>query len=676
MNLKKLQEIAESKGKLLLIENTQVLIKKENIEIFDKPQLIESNNGDKVSCRGILKNVPVSTYIENFNNRIYNRELWENVYKTRVAENTLSLDGHPEDDGKIIDICGVWKNLRLTENCPIADWHLIGNAGGVILEAVNLDAKIGVSTVGFGEFLEDNKTVNPKTFELLRLGDGVLDPSQSTYATKENLVNEEIDNKIEENSVFLNTKNTNNKDAILENNTIINNQEVKMKELEEIKNNTYTLNFKNNVRASIMEAKKNPNFIEGIKSLEIIEVGDNENLSNEINNAISELRNKLDEQKKDAESKVIEINEKLEELQAKYDVSCQSLEQIKENYNKARTIIEKAGLKEDQEETNNIIEENKKTSTQLKEIEKNKKKLEKEISLLKEKISVLKKLKEEKSLMFSDIKRLMKERSIMLSDIKRLILEANKIKEKNKNLLKKLGEQDEIGEEEEPFTFNYDEEEEMNIPEEEIMDESDEDEDEISTEEPIEEEDEMIDDDEDEISIEEPIEEEENEITISDDEEIVEEEMMDEPIEDEDEMMDEPIEEEDEITISDDEEEDEMIDDEEEEEEFEIEENLIEEQDEMIDEIQESFNKKLKKSKNNLKESFIKKEIKNLYMNECKKYPALKNIKNLILESNSIVEVVNKIDKFKESRKSKNDKPYQLKILKSNVRPTWLEGKL
>ena len=41
--------------------------------------------------------------------------------------------------------------------------------------------KIGLSTSGFGEFKEDNQTIDPDTYELERVADFVFNPSFQVY---------------------------------------------------------------------------------------------------------------------------------------------------------------------------------------------------------------------------------------------------------------------------------------------------------------------------------------------------------------------------------------------------------------------------------------------------------------------------------------------------------------
>ena len=72
--MKTLEEIAKEKGKQLLIENIVVPIPKENVIKYDKEFFVEAS-GKQHSCKGVLKDVPVTRYTENLNGRVYSKQL-------------------------------------------------------------------------------------------------------------------------------------------------------------------------------------------------------------------------------------------------------------------------------------------------------------------------------------------------------------------------------------------------------------------------------------------------------------------------------------------------------------------------------------------------------------------------------------------------------------------------
>lgn len=191
-NIQWLEEIADQKGKILLIEDFGFNFGRSTYgietEIFDKPRLTEDSNGTQWECRGILRNVPVSTYKENLNERKYPKKLWERVEKEKLFEGGTCLADHSKDEGSVKSECGVWHNFRSLKEYAVADLYCIGEHGQRLLEKVKAGGKAGMSTVGFGSLLEDNKTVDWETFEPAENPcDHVRGPSQNVFAVFENL---------------------------------------------------------------------------------------------------------------------------------------------------------------------------------------------------------------------------------------------------------------------------------------------------------------------------------------------------------------------------------------------------------------------------------------------------------------------------------------------------------
>ena len=706
-----------------LVEKTEVVVKKEDIEIFDKNILTESIEGEQVSCRGILKNVPVSKYTENDNNRIYNRSLWEKVKESNKAEGSLSLMDHPEDEGSVKDICGIWKNMRLGEDFVYADWYLVGDNGQLLIEVVNAGGKIGISSVGYGEFLEDGKTVNPDTYELERLGDCVINPSQNVYATKNNVVSVNKEEK-EEKKVNKITEIL-KKDEILNEsftNKIIEENEIKEKiynnqQEVEIMERIHEANFKNHVFALIKEAKKNENLTEGIESLKRIDTAGNEYLTEKVEEAIFELQNKLEEQKNKAEKNLAEVSSELTEIKAKYEIACQSLEQMKENYLKAKAIIEKAGLKENQE-IDNILVENATIKKHLKILKENKKKLNNNIQQLIEDrrnmYNDIKALLEDRKNMLSDIKQLIEDRKNMKSDIKILLEKYFSLKKIYAKMIKKIKEEEEE-KENDVYKFSFDSEQKTEEDEKPVLEDSEEisnvnlpkeNEEVVLPEEdeevvlPEEDEEVMLPEEDEEVML---PEEDEEVMLPEEDEEVVlpEEDEIEKPISEEDEKISgengkygymggegKEIEEDEEVVLPKEneekpisEEDEEKPISEEDEEEIKIladdeeDQNSIEQLKDEDEEIVLPSEKKPETTNTVVeKRKIIQSEINKLYIAEAKKYPALKNISKFIINSNSVVEALNRINKFKESRKIKNSTP--VKITESIAqRPEWLRDR-
>ena len=146
---------------------------------------------------------------ENLNGRIYGLDLWEKVIKEKQCENGVGLFDHPDNDGSVEKVWCIWRNTRLTDDksLVVSDAYLVGQRGQEVLERLEAGGKIGLSTSGFGDFLEDKKTIDPKTFILERVADYVLNPSYEVFGTQEGKIDskkesvEMTENKVKENVV-------------------------------------------------------------------------------------------------------------------------------------------------------------------------------------------------------------------------------------------------------------------------------------------------------------------------------------------------------------------------------------------------------------------------------------------------------------------------------------------
>ncbi len=612
-----LKEKAFLKNKQLLIESKIIPLNSISIETFSNDKLVESK-GNTYPVKGILKDVPITTFQENENGRIYPRKLWENVLRAGIAEGSLSLADHPNEDsdGSVKDICGVWKNFRIKEKVAIADWYLVGNWGKLILETVQAGGKIGISSVGFGEFLEDNKTVNPETFELERLGDAVINPSQKVFATESNIIKNNEDN--EDTLTFkesLNDKeklkeniSTNNKNHIL-------NGEESFNMLDKIQE----ANLKNQIRIAISEAKKNPNKLEAIKALKELEevIPDEMEASKEkIKNAEEEIQKVLEDEKKNAELELEKVKKELEDTKKELEIANQALEELKNKYKKAEAVAEQAG---NVEEMKKEIEDLK---AQVEQLTKEKAELEKKI----EKAEVQENLNAE-----------LANKNQFLKETLKKYKEKLKVAENHIEKLEDIME-NELGYEFDDSEDNEKENEDEKDQETKVIEEDEDIEDKPTNDEeemPIEKDEKKDEESTENEKIVEPVEDEENKVLEEDDEE-----EFSVPIEDE-------------ITLEDeDEDEDENGSDKD-----------INEEDE--EEIAE--NKKTKTKKKESISSIEKRRIVALYKEAVKKTPALKDVKPIILKSKSLLEAAEKIHKFKETK----NEAFLIKE-KEEVRPRWL----
>lgn len=389
MDLKKLQETAKEKGKVLLIEQINI-----SNPVIQKPtnqqSLVESSNGNQYKSLAIIRNVPVTKFTENANGRIYPRPLWENVVRNKLAEGTYCLADHPvgDSDGSVKDIVGVWRNFKLKEDKGVADLYLVGKLGQHFLETLEAGGSNGLSSVGFGELQEDEKTVDPESYELLRLSDWVLSPSQGVYAKSDNIDYNSI-NRLTESENYTNKKER----KIIMEDTITN------------------LTVRNNIKQAF---KESDNALKG-KGVSLIESKQD----------LKELLSYIPENMNDARSQVIDrIN--LVESTLKKDLSEKtksisiqtekvkfldnSLTSLKEKHLKATKVIKlmsenERGMKHD---IKKLMEKAGLMYSDIKVFKEDYKKMNHDIKCF----------KEDRSKMFSDLKKLITERKQILSDLK------------------------------------------------------------------------------------------------------------------------------------------------------------------------------------------------------------------------------------------------------------------
>lgn len=353
MNKSKKQYM-EEKGLTEFRESFNFIIKQEDIIKLDNYKLVESK-GKQYEARAILKNIPISKYTENLNNRIYSKKLWEVVVKKKMGEGSLSLMGHPEKDGNPKDIAGVWHGLRVEEDSPKADLYLIGPNGDLILETLKALGKIGTSSVGYGTLDTDDKTVVAETYDLDRVGDLVLTPSQQVYATIENLdettkIKENIENipNIDTNSIKtteiipekieksnnLTNESTNKYD--IRNNFNVNDKGKRGINMDKVQE----AQFKNLINEQVKNAKKNENLFEAINDLKAIDTAENIELTTKVDSAISEIQTKIASKenvlKEELDSKVKELSE----VSDKYNEAIKVADELKEKLNKVSSFIE------------------------------------------------------------------------------------------------------------------------------------------------------------------------------------------------------------------------------------------------------------------------------------------------------------------------------------------------
>lgn len=384
------EEKAKKLGKKLLIEEASLCISPSNVDFPSTSKLIESQ-GQLYEALAIVKNVPVSKYTENQNGRSYPKKLWEKILNDKVYEGTYALADHPENEGSVRDIWGTWREMEVREDGVYGTLYLIEEKPVRILRS---GSKLGLSSVGYGE-LDEHNVVIPESYELERLADIVMNPSQGTYMKTENL--QENKNIEKSNSLF--SESITNKC----NNKI---EETKSEETYNMLNET--VNIKNNIRVILKEAKSNKKSIkEAIDDIKFWQTEvpmDQKELHSYINNSLTELSEKMESDISSATKSLKEKELSFDELKAKYKVAEDTIKDLTDMYKKAQSLIESGSL----EDSKVLMENASKMQSDLNKLLKERTLMETDISIFNEEVSAMK----------SDIKVLMKERKDMFDDIK------------------------------------------------------------------------------------------------------------------------------------------------------------------------------------------------------------------------------------------------------------------
>ena len=123
----------------------------------------------------------------NLNGRVYTRELWDNVINKQQDnwKGLCGLSDHPagDDPGQFKQSSIVWLDMMIDDLNKIV-WAIgsfVGQYGHLAQEIIEAGGRIGFSSSGFGELMMDGKTVNPDTYQIERVADIVLNPSQGVY---------------------------------------------------------------------------------------------------------------------------------------------------------------------------------------------------------------------------------------------------------------------------------------------------------------------------------------------------------------------------------------------------------------------------------------------------------------------------------------------------------------
>lgn len=153
----------------------------------------------KLRERGVSLNerkiyrVPVGRWDNvNGNRRVYTKKLWENVMINQqdAWKGLCGLADHPtadNDPGSIKNSSIVWLGMELddAEKIVYGIGTFVGALGHMFQEIIDAGGRVGFSSSGFGEIMPDGQTVNPDTYQIERLADVVLNPSQDVYGVTE-----------------------------------------------------------------------------------------------------------------------------------------------------------------------------------------------------------------------------------------------------------------------------------------------------------------------------------------------------------------------------------------------------------------------------------------------------------------------------------------------------------
>jgi hypothetical protein len=354
--------------KIKLIENFNCSVDNSDIEIPENQTLIESSNGQKYKCRGIIKNVVVSSWETNRNGRLYPKSLWEKIVRSGDAEGSILYMNHQDDyDTRTAGAC--WRNGRINENTQkvVADLYCFGEYGQLMLEQVQAGGTLSFSSVGYGNFEEREaelskypeakegiKIIEWDSYEIQSYGDCVASPSNpSAFVT--------LDTTIIEESTSTEEKITNKKEESLEKEEKITNKK-NINEKDENKFSEVTkmdkiqeMTFKNHVNHVIKLAEdKTP--IEAISMLKGIEVPvEMSDVQSKIVESITVYENKIEEARKESEAALKESADKLKEAQTDIEAKDAKIKELEESLEKANAVLSEADITP---EDSKILKEN------------------------------------------------------------------------------------------------------------------------------------------------------------------------------------------------------------------------------------------------------------------------------------------------------------------------------
>jgi hypothetical protein len=332
-----------------LIENFS-LHSKSIKEIPLKEKLIESNGMELIAKRKFR--CPVSRYdYENLNGRIYSKKLWEKVIKEQkdIWEGCPCLADHPtgDDSGSVRNIVGIWNNLHFGEskdNLLYADITFVGDLGQKAIDVMEAGGRVGFSSSGFGDLKEDSKYIDEATYQIERISDWVLTPSQEVYG----YIDDELKETIKEEINILDKTSTN----IVEENIITEKSKEKHM-LNEIEKKNFKMGVNNLKKSALAESdlsKKLTLFKEIVEYTQDVEEG--KDIFTEATKEIEIIEGKIAELAKKGEkldeavSKVDEVSKQKEKVETVLTEKEKVLTKVSEKYEVAKSMLEDLRIRE------------------------------------------------------------------------------------------------------------------------------------------------------------------------------------------------------------------------------------------------------------------------------------------------------------------------------------------
>lgn len=149
----------------------------------------------------------------NLNGRVYNEQLWKNVIDKQVDvwKGGTGLANHPADDedGDFMNQSIVWLDGFLGDDGFVYGiGTFVGEGGALARQIIGVGGRIGFSSSGYGDFLSDGITVDPDSYEIDRLADLVLNPSQGVFGDYADAYSKKVEKTVHHESVEVKAKKT------------------------------------------------------------------------------------------------------------------------------------------------------------------------------------------------------------------------------------------------------------------------------------------------------------------------------------------------------------------------------------------------------------------------------------------------------------------------------------